>query len=397
MSGLLARPKLSVIIPVFNAEIYLRECLDSVVCQTLRDIEIICINDASDDASPDILAEYGRRDGRIKIINFPENRGVSVARNAGMDAAAGEYLGFIDSDDTVDPDFYEKLIATATSNQSQMALGNIKYLRNQNSGEVTRNALLTAVSEDKFCHTFCWWASVYESGLIKNNKIRFLENLRFGQDIVFLTQCVTFTNACPVVFDTFYHYRTNSATSLYSVALSQDKIESQIAARMEILKFMNQHLQIIGEKPYLHRMLPYFLNFFGLIFLKNTKKSVRLMVLKKSVEFFKQVKYREPFVSEIKRQDIKLYMFLESEDIENLYMYVRKILLLKDKYERERYELTVHKFKFLNFVTLASKTTSAAGTTIKILGIPLFHVINEKRVPFTDTDTKTVFVDTLWD
>ena len=119
-------PKVSVIIPVYNTERYLRRCLDSVCNQTLSDIEIICINDCSTDNSLDILKEYADKDKRIKIINFKENKGAAVARNTGIDIVNGEYIGFIDSDDFVDSDFYEKLYNTASENNSDIAKGEYK-------------------------------------------------------------------------------------------------------------------------------------------------------------------------------------------------------------------------------------------------------------------------------
>ena len=92
-------PKVSVIIPVYNVEKYLHQCLDSVANQTLKDIEIICVNDCSKDNSLDILNEYAKKDSRIKIINFEENKGPGVARNAALDIAQGEYIMFLDPDD----------------------------------------------------------------------------------------------------------------------------------------------------------------------------------------------------------------------------------------------------------------------------------------------------------
>ena len=95
-------PKLSLIIPVYNVEKYLRECLDSCINQTLKDIEIICINDCSPDDSYKILEEYSKKDNRVKIINHEGNKGLGAARNTGVASATGEYIWFIDSDDFID-------------------------------------------------------------------------------------------------------------------------------------------------------------------------------------------------------------------------------------------------------------------------------------------------------
>ena len=95
-------PKISVIIPVYNTEKYLEQCLESVINQTYKDLEIICVNDASTDNSFDVINEYSKKDSRIKYINFETNKGVSAARNVGLEAATGDYICFIDSDDWIE-------------------------------------------------------------------------------------------------------------------------------------------------------------------------------------------------------------------------------------------------------------------------------------------------------
>lgn len=104
--------KVSVIIPVYNTEKYLEECLDSVMNQTLKDIEIICINDGSTDNSPDILKGYAERDDRISVYSH-ENKGLGATRNIGIDLSRGEYLYFIDSDDFIDPNTLEETYCLA--------------------------------------------------------------------------------------------------------------------------------------------------------------------------------------------------------------------------------------------------------------------------------------------
>jgi glycosyltransferase involved in cell wall biosynthesis len=96
-------PLISVIVPVYNTEAYLRLCMDSILGQTMQDIEVICVNDGSTDGSPDILREYAARDGRVRVIDQP-NGGAGVARNTGLDAAQGRYFSFLDADDFYDPD-----------------------------------------------------------------------------------------------------------------------------------------------------------------------------------------------------------------------------------------------------------------------------------------------------
>ena len=104
-----SNPKVSIIIPVYNVEQYLPKCLDSIINQTLKDIEIICINDGSIDNSLSILKEYASKDDRIIIID-KENEGQGIARNLGIKKAKGKYIGFVDPDDWVDIQMFEKCI-----------------------------------------------------------------------------------------------------------------------------------------------------------------------------------------------------------------------------------------------------------------------------------------------
>ena len=114
-------PKVSVIIPVYRVEKYLRECLDSVINQTLSDIEIICVNDASPDNSITILEEYAKKDTRIKIITHEHNQGLGPARNTGVSHAISPYIAFVDSDDFIAPNMLEKLYELIISNNAEMA------------------------------------------------------------------------------------------------------------------------------------------------------------------------------------------------------------------------------------------------------------------------------------
>ena len=121
-------PKVSVIVPVHNTGKYLSKCLDSLLGQTLTDLEVICINDGSTDDSLEILSQYAQKDKRIKIIDFKENKGVSVARNEGIKAAMGDYVAFMDSDDLVDLDFYEKLYEKACQTGADIVKGDLKEI-----------------------------------------------------------------------------------------------------------------------------------------------------------------------------------------------------------------------------------------------------------------------------
>ena len=129
---LVAVVKVSVIVPIYNTEKYIGKCLNSLVNQTLRDIEIICVNDGSTDNSMITVRKFANNDFRIKIIE-QENKKQGAARNAGMRIATGEYISFVDSDDWVDLDFYEKLYNAAKNHNFDIALGtNVRVKKNSN-------------------------------------------------------------------------------------------------------------------------------------------------------------------------------------------------------------------------------------------------------------------------
>ena len=128
--------KVSVIIPVYNVEPYLKECLNSIINQTLKDIEIICIDDCSTDNSYQILEEYSKKDNRIIILKNEKNTGgPSTARNKGIDLAKGDYLYFIDSDDYIENNFLEEMYNTAKEYNTDI-VSNLNIIENNNNNYI---------------------------------------------------------------------------------------------------------------------------------------------------------------------------------------------------------------------------------------------------------------------
>ena len=121
--------KVSIIVPVYNVEKYLPICIDSIICQTLREIEIICVDDGSTDNSSVILDQYAIKDERIKVVH-KKNGGYGKAVNIGMDLAQGEYVGIVDSDDYILPEMYEILYMNAKKNNLDMINSNFEGVRN---------------------------------------------------------------------------------------------------------------------------------------------------------------------------------------------------------------------------------------------------------------------------
>ena len=210
--------KISVIIPVYNTEKYLGKCLESVCNQTLSDIEIICVNDCSPDGSLEILKKYACKDDRVKIIDFKENKGAAAARNAGMEVANGEYIGFVDSDDWVDSDFYEKLYNAAVKFDADVAKGDI-YDFNENSREDVLTEFYNKndkIRNNKayFCYGFT--SAIYKKVLIAKNKIEFPEGITYFEDPYFSILVSIFAKNVQVVDEAKYHYIRHSDSACHN-------------------------------------------------------------------------------------------------------------------------------------------------------------------------------------
>lgn len=233
-------PKVSVIIPVYNVEAYLERCLDSVCNQTLKDIEIVCVNDCSTDNSLAILKEFSLKDKRIKIIDFEQNKGVATARNEALAQAQGEYVGFVDPDDFIDWDFFEKLYNTAQNTHADVAKAEIKECFDDGKVQLDLfkiNENIAKFENPLFFFTY-WFCGIYRLDLIKSNHIHFHQELTNGEDGLFLTEIVTKTNKISIANGTFYYYcrRENSANQTY---LDDTHLNSLLISYILVLDCIN--------------------------------------------------------------------------------------------------------------------------------------------------------------
>lgn len=209
-------PKISVIIPVYNVEAYLSECLDSVINQTFKDIEIICVNDGSTDNSLDILRTYAEKDPRIKVIN-QTNQGLSVARNTGIKKACGEYISFIDSDDFINVNLYETLSkyfpAEMICFNAQAFGDNFIPEKLQKTLKCRQNGWQKVSDKLIFKTNVHAWNKLFKTEIIKNNNIKFPEGLYF-EDFVFLWDYMLKIKAAYYLSDgnNYYYYRQRSTS-----------------------------------------------------------------------------------------------------------------------------------------------------------------------------------------
>lgn len=229
--------KISVIIPVYNAEMYLKDTLNCLFNQTLKDIEVICINDNSKDSSLEILKEYAKTDDRLKIIDLKENKGAAVARNKGLEIAQGEYLGFVDSDDEIDLNFYEELYYKAIATGADIVKAGCKITNLDGSVNISDvNNVIAKTNKYRF--TWQWWCAIYKKSFVDENSIKFPDECIKGQDSAFLNEALLKSNRLELVDNVFYNYKRRE-NSVDSKELSLDKIRSVILVRNYMMNNLN--------------------------------------------------------------------------------------------------------------------------------------------------------------
>lgn len=205
-------PKVSVIIPVYNAEKYLRKCLDSVVNQKLKDIEIICINDGSTDSSLEVLQEYAAKDNRFVILT-QENQGPAVARENGIKHAKSEYIGFVDSDDFIDKKYYQLLYKSAKKYDADIAvtdnvlLYDTNVVKKKKCGIPSKTKLILSNNEksDIIITSGICWNKIYRKSFIDKNNLQYLGS-HPGADNIFNATTVITANRIAVTHSAKYYY-----------------------------------------------------------------------------------------------------------------------------------------------------------------------------------------------
>ena len=213
--------KISIIIPVYNVERFLPRCLDSLVGQTLHETEIICVDDGSTDRSPAILREYAARDSRIKVIT-QRNKRQGGARNTCFDAACGEWVAFIDSDDWVDADYFERLMDAAVRHDADIACACFSKERGRLHRWVVRYTREEQFDDlqAKFraCHCppdFYVTNKLYRRERLQEAGVRFAEHVQY-EDVEYLAEALIALGRLVTVPDAVYHYVVHGGSTVKS-------------------------------------------------------------------------------------------------------------------------------------------------------------------------------------
>lgn len=239
------RIKVSVLVPIYNVEKFLPECLDSLINQTLKEIEIICINDGSKDDSLKIIKKYAKKDKRIKIIN-KKNSGYGDSMNQGLKKATGEYIGIVESDDFVDLDAFEKLYKLAIKVNADVVKSNFyeyygktkkdKAVSNLFPEEEINRLIDPRKNRQIFYQPPCIWAAIYKRQFLKENKINFLPTPGASyQDTGFNFKVWSIARRAYFTKRPFLHYRQDNSGSsvkdsgkIYCVKEEYDNIDNYL-------------------------------------------------------------------------------------------------------------------------------------------------------------------------
>lgn len=233
--------KISVVVPVYNVEKYLKECIDSIINQTLEDIEIICVNDGSTDSSLEILNDYAKKDSRIIVIN-KSNSGYGHTMNMGLNAASGEYIGIIESDDFADKNMFEDLYKLAKEYDADIVKGDWynywsknKFARKNNRISSAKTLKLTNSKQDKSLLRInpSVWSAIYKKEFLNKYNIRFLETPGASyQDLAFSFKVFALAEKVILTDKAYLYYRQDnmnssvkSKTKVYCVCDEYEEID----------------------------------------------------------------------------------------------------------------------------------------------------------------------------
>ena len=223
--------EISIIVPVYNAAAYLQNCIQSISNQTFKSIEIIVVNDGSTDNSVEIIKSLQIKDARIKLLDGP-NKGVSYARNLGLKTAKGEYVGFVDADDWIEPNMFEKLHKLMQNENADLSICNILVHETNGDSKVRlrlKNDLLEINQNGNdvfqmmmdFEFDYANWNKLYRKSIIEKYQICFRIGMLIWEDLLFNLEYVQHTNRVLVTDSVFYHYRVHTQSVMQQTSINK--------------------------------------------------------------------------------------------------------------------------------------------------------------------------------
>lgn len=331
--------KVSIILPIYNSEKYIKETIESLINQTLKEIEIICINDGSKDSSLNIIKNYVKKDLRIKLID-KKNEGVWKARIDGIKKATGKYITFVDSDDTVEKDFVEKLLENIEKNNSDISICGFKRIDEKTKKVISKEMKypddriidMKKSPEEVITINTSLWNKLYKTSILKQ-----IENIdnppRILEDMMFLALAYLNVEKISFVNEYLYNYMIREDSSMNTLNMEEivtiQEAMIQVKKKYISSKSENYRMEILASMAFLH---------FGIsLMLKasNNKKEFKK-------EYIKNIKFLDDNFPEWRTTKyIKLLYSFKHRGI-NL-----KLAILKKVYVLHMFRLFVSFYKFI--------------------------------------------------
>lgn len=231
---------LSVVVPVYNNEQYIRKCLESILGQTYSNLEVIIVNDGSTDASPKICQEYEQKYPNVRLIH-KENAGVSEARRTGIDAAMGSWIAFVDSDDWIEPNMYEQLLGVLEETEAQIAVlaaYTVRPYEGEAVSALSSEEALAYLCEMKFATAM--WAGVYPTKLVK--QVKSFPDIHFFEDFMFNYMILHKVERVAMCYGKFYHYMDNEES------INHQGINEKRMSCLKIIPMIRQGGELYDER-----------------------------------------------------------------------------------------------------------------------------------------------------
>lgn len=263
----------SIIVPVYNVENYLPKCIESILSQTYADIELILVDDGSQDNCPQICDNYASKDNRVRVIH-QANGGRSRARNVGIDAATGDYIMFVDADDWVDADYVERLYELAISNQAQLVVGRYREIYSDCVQDESTGDVLVLKGQEPlefyvrgrgdYQNANAVWVKLYQKELLEG--VRFVEN-KYFEDVMFVTKVYNKCAKCVYYDQALYNYNIATPTSITFAGVNELTFRDEIPIFNEKEQFLVDLNRIDLSDAYAFfkykRLLTYYCDCYG--------------------------------------------------------------------------------------------------------------------------------------
>ena len=354
-------PEVSIIIPFNNVENYIEQCINTVISQTLKDIEIILINDASTDKSRSIVLDFMQKDKRIKLIELNERKGQGFARNRGIELAKGEYIGFVDSDDFIEPDMFEKMYNTAKNSGCDIIMCLVKEYDDLNDKYITsdyyslaplcglKNNIFSAkdTKDNILDINVALWNKIYKRSYLKKTGEKFPEGFIY-EDLPFFFGTYLPAEKIQIIWEFFYNYRINRKNS------TMQQFNNKILDRLPMVSLTYEKLK---NTPYL----------------KDLQYKIKGWIINDL--FHRYTLLKENYHKEFFFQMKKIFESLEIKDIDNpywkrVYHFQGYLMVMNNTFENFNQKvfteyLDIHKVED----RLRSEMSNTEETDTKISGV----------------------------